>query len=410
MPLFRLSFAVNCTAPMSRTFSIYLDALRFVAALMVFLAHASQPHLGAIPLGVLGQFGHNAVVVFFVLSGFVICHAVHHRDREIESFIINRLARLWSVAVPALLLTLVLDTLGGIIAPERYMKFASEAPVTALISNLFFINQLWFLDLSPLSNSPFWSLGFEAWYYIFFAAAYFLRGWIRIAATGLALGAMGPKILIMLPVWLCGAALYRTRPTPSGRLGAALFFGAVAVYLLYRWSNVSQPLSRGLLGLLPELHFGMAAYFPSDYFVALLVAANFIGFQMMEHRLASVFATVEKSVRFAASFTFSLYLFHFPLLLFAGAFLAKGSYLSLPIVLAVTAALGSVCEKRKGPVRSVLWRLLEIAAERAGHRQRLRSGAGEAGRVRALPTVNGGRRVKRGPASPSTACKTGRSL
>jgi peptidoglycan/LPS O-acetylase OafA/YrhL len=349
---------------MSRTFSTYLDAVRFVAALMVLLEHAAQPHTGALPLGPLGHFGHDAVVVFFVLSGLVICHAVHHRDRSLQIYVVNRAARLWSVVVPALLLTVVLGALGGAMAPARYAGYGPGVPIATLLGNLFFVNQLWFLDLSPPSNSPFWSLGFEVWYYIFFGCIFFLRGRPRIVAGGLAIAAMGPKILILLPVWLLGAGLYRIRPPAHGRLGAALFFGAAAVYLLFRWSALSQPLSLAVLHRLPALPLGMAKYFVNDYLVALLVAANFIGFRLVEERWARTFAAIEKPIRFLAGYTFSLYLFHYPLLLFVCSFLPNGSYLSLPAVLAITAALGSLTERRRDVLRKALWRLL--AADRAG--------------------------------------------
>lgn len=88
---------------MSPTFSIYLDAIRFLAALTVFLAHAQAPHRGALQLGGFPawRLANDAVVTFFVLSGLVIHYSVDHRDCEIATYIINRLARLWSVVIPA---------------------------------------------------------------------------------------------------------------------------------------------------------------------------------------------------------------------------------------------------------------------------------------------------------------------
>ena len=59
---------------MQRTTSVYLDLLRFLAAAVVFAGHAYPQRLtGGVPaLWRFWSFGNDAVMVFFVLSGFVI--------------------------------------------------------------------------------------------------------------------------------------------------------------------------------------------------------------------------------------------------------------------------------------------------------------------------------------------------
>jgi peptidoglycan/LPS O-acetylase OafA/YrhL len=154
---------------MTRQFSIYLDAIRFCAAMAVFLTHLSLST--TLPVGIAGRFGHDAVVLFFVLSGYVIAHTVDRRDHDPKSYAINRLARLWSVVLPALLLTVCLDSIGTRIAPDHYHALGTPADFAILpvVMNALFLNQLWFLNISPWSNTPFWSLGFEFWYYVFYA-------------------------------------------------------------------------------------------------------------------------------------------------------------------------------------------------------------------------------------------------
>ena len=51
-------------------------------------------------------------MVFFVLSGFVIAYVSEQKEHTLREYSISRLARLWSVAVPALILTIALDQLG----------------------------------------------------------------------------------------------------------------------------------------------------------------------------------------------------------------------------------------------------------------------------------------------------------
>jgi peptidoglycan/LPS O-acetylase OafA/YrhL len=53
--------------------------------------------------------GLPAVIVFFVLSGFVIAFVTDGRDRTLAGYALNRLSRLWSVALPALGFGLILS-------------------------------------------------------------------------------------------------------------------------------------------------------------------------------------------------------------------------------------------------------------------------------------------------------------
>ena len=105
---------------MNRETSIYLDLIRFTAAVFVFLTHASREQSSGGFLWQL-QFGREAVDVFFVLSGFVIAHVVETRERSALAYAVARAARLYSVALPALALTFLLDRIGQPLRPENYV-------------------------------------------------------------------------------------------------------------------------------------------------------------------------------------------------------------------------------------------------------------------------------------------------
>src|SRR3954463_4446455 len=93
---------------MKRDLSAFLDLTRILAASAVFLGHLSSPQLGGEMLSVFGHERHSAVIVFFVLSGFVIAWAAE-RDGSVREYIINRATRIYSVALPALALTWAID-------------------------------------------------------------------------------------------------------------------------------------------------------------------------------------------------------------------------------------------------------------------------------------------------------------
>src|SRR5260221_5563674 len=53
--------------------------------------------------------GHSAVVIFFVLSGYVITYVASERETTLRDFALSRCARIYAVAVPTLILAIVLD-------------------------------------------------------------------------------------------------------------------------------------------------------------------------------------------------------------------------------------------------------------------------------------------------------------
>src|SRR4051812_37731006 len=93
---------------MKRDLSAFLDLTRILAAATVFLGHLAGPQFGGETLSVFGEQRHSAVIVFFVLSGFVIAWAAA-RDGSTREYVINRATRICSVALPALALTWAID-------------------------------------------------------------------------------------------------------------------------------------------------------------------------------------------------------------------------------------------------------------------------------------------------------------
>jgi peptidoglycan/LPS O-acetylase OafA/YrhL len=102
---------------MTQALSLYLDVLRFAAAFTVFLSHyAAGRHSGGLFRQV-GPYGRVAVLVFFVLSGFVIAFVSETRERTLEECCLSRFARLYSVILPAFIATAALDGLAAVLNP-----------------------------------------------------------------------------------------------------------------------------------------------------------------------------------------------------------------------------------------------------------------------------------------------------
>lgn len=108
----------------------------------------------------IGNLGTEAVVVFFVLSGLLITFAAS-RQPAAEKFLTARLARLWSVCLPALALTVAADLSGQYLSLESYAPFQPYSAfkwLATIGTNSLFLNQVWHLNIYAGTNGPFWSL------------------------------------------------------------------------------------------------------------------------------------------------------------------------------------------------------------------------------------------------------------
>lgn len=227
-----------------RDVSSLLDTARWVSAWLVACSHCRNLLLvdweqladhGLMRAGFywLTGFGRISVVVFFVLSGYLVggqaLTAIAAGRFDVREYVVNRLARLYPPLLAALLLTALLDQAGlrwgngygyydfpntyGV-AGETH-SITQGANVATGIVNLLFMQTI----VGPTfgSNSPLWSLANEFWYYAFIplASLLFFRavrqrvhllGALGVVALGVA---WMPQDMALLSVtWLLGAIAY----------------------------------------------------------------------------------------------------------------------------------------------------------------------------------------------------------
>jgi peptidoglycan/LPS O-acetylase OafA/YrhL len=360
---------------MTNELSLYLDALRFGAAFAVFVSHYST---GRISGGLFWQFdgGRTAVLVFFVLSGFVIAWVSDTRERTLEEYGLSRVARLYSVIIPAFVLTAALDSVGKAIDPRLYSPewgHSMAHSVTDYALSAVFLGESWTIRVLPGLNVPYWSLNYEAWYYVLFAAAIFLRGRPRIAVVIMAALLAGPRILFLLPVWLMGIAAWRWRAELPRQLGRPLVLACLAGVIALEALGGERLFWHPSRGWLPP---DFSAY---DFVLGVLVALFIVGLANMPLRMPG--RRLERLVRGLAGTSFGLYLLHYPLLNFFGTVVPGPPDAALHRVLVFGLALGgaiglaSLIEPRKASLkaqlRSALHLLLRKPPPSAVARQRL---------------------------------------
>jgi len=305
---------------MTRSFSIYLDFLRFFAALLVLFYHSKtiyDPDL------VLFTFGHEAVILFFILSGFVIAFVTDTKENTLKDYAIARMARIYSVAIPAIILTAALDFTGFSmnpgVYPEEYQAW-DYAPIRVLTS-LVFINEIWILSIQFFSNVPYWSLNYEVWYYIGFAVLAFVKGrkrWILFSSICLFIG---PKILLLMPLWWLGVYIYNSAYLRkiSVKLAALLLILSILgiyIYIKYNIGKWGVDYLEGFVGAEIHKELAFSRHFIADYYLGLVIAVHFIAMRRLCNHFIHIFDRVERPVRILAGSTFSLYLLHQPLLIF----------------------------------------------------------------------------------------------
>ena len=351
---------------LGQPFSLYLDLTRLLAAVAVVLAHFE--FFGVVPAGAWGflpGMGREAVIVFFVLSGFVIAASTAQQGLGARGYAMARLSRLYSVVLPVLLLAFageaLLRAVTGAGSPAGY---ALDKLYLYLPFHLLFLGEHWQLAEVPPLLLPYWSLGYEAWYYLLFGLACYLRGRRRTVALALALAIMGYKLWLLLPVWLSGVWLYRHGTAPLLRPAAARlgWLASLLVFGLYLAANVEDSLRAAAIAWWPfaSLPLGSADRFLADYLVCAIVLANFACARDAQFgalvRLAPLW-------RLAASHTFTLYLSHalvieLWLALYPHDPRSGADVLAVAALIAAsTAALGALTERRRHVYRIVFERL-----------------------------------------------------
>ena len=339
MPRVSKAAVTRGPAPLGESPSVHLDALRGFAAFCVVLNHlrdalfvdyeaiARHNPLKAAAYLVSGM-GRQSVIVFFVLSGYLVggsvLRSVHSGSWSWRPYLLARLSRLYVVLLPALLLGGALDWLGmhmpgteavyngnsGMHALAIIVHGVLTWPVLA--ANVLFLQSLELPGMRshPIlpfgSNGALWSLSYEFWYYLAFPLLVFLlarsKSWkIRVlSCLGLLAWGwfVGLSVFLLGLTWLMGASINFLPAFPArGRWTRGL--AIVLALVLFAAGLVESK----LLGSIP-----------SNLILGLAVTAMI--WVMLYCATAPLPAFYVHIARRAAHSSYTLYLVHLPMLIF----------------------------------------------------------------------------------------------
>ena len=293
-----------------------IDGLRAVAVVAVILFHAG-----------IGGFsgGYVGVDVFFVISGFLITQILR-KDHEAGRFsILKFYERRARRIMPALLVLLLLALAGGYVflLPFQFGDLGKSTLATlAFISNIKFWRGAGYFEgaaeFTPLLHT--WSLAVEEQFYIIFPVVLGLvlryrRRWLGplVTVTGVA-----SLLLSIVGVYLSPSATFYLIPTRAWEL---LIGAALALDLVPRIRSAAARewlAAAGLAAIVAAvLLFTPLTYFPGAAALLPCVGTALIIQAGREQPSAVARALGSKVPVFIGLISYSLYLYHFPIFVFA---------------------------------------------------------------------------------------------
>jgi peptidoglycan/LPS O-acetylase OafA/YrhL len=366
-----------------------LDFLRATAALLVLSGHsrllyfsnidvAAQPGLFLKLFYFITGLQHEAVVIFFVLSGFLIggslTDSMQRGSFDLVRYLIARFVRIYIVYIPALVITEAVFLFGSLLLSDpgaghnrplfsqQQMDFGGVSQAICHLAGL-----QGFSCLPWEQNAALWSLGYEWALYLFAPAIIQLIVWKASPGLRLIAGALVCAIaatVCRLPsegvcwfiVWFLGAGSYRVLraglvPLPAGLLGAGLIIAGMVLRLL----NAAGELETNTI---------VAAG------TAIAIAC----------RAMAAFPLVPRLSGWAAGFSYTLYAIHLPIMWLIvaifqnigfpqdlgppspAAFMEFGVTIAICLIAAFLVSL--VSERKTGQVRAAMVRMCPPRTDR----------------------------------------------
>jgi len=319
------NFSLGSQKFVTEPMSVYLDFLRFLAALAVLFGHMEQYglYMSWMPLH---RFSHDAVIIFFVISGLIIRTTTIEKNRGALDYAIARAARIYSVAIPAIIFSILAAT-----AVPLLQKYTNQPPPSvyfqpnswSTFSSLLFLNESWSTSTSLPLNSPYWSLCYEVWYYFLFGAYVYSSSRIRWPLLGMLAIITGPSILLLFPIWLAGAALsagfQSTASRWSPRTASFIFLFTIICLISIEATNLDITVRTWLKTTIPAVwRLGASQRFMTDYLVGGMIFLNILAYSRLPASIHTKLTRHRNIFKYLAGFSFTLYLFHFPIIVILG--------------------------------------------------------------------------------------------
>jgi peptidoglycan/LPS O-acetylase OafA/YrhL len=301
------SGAINHTLPL-------LDWLRFGAAIMVVIKHSkdvSFPSFSVLPLAsqtqiltkllyALTRYGNEAVLIFFVLSGYLVGGSTFNRLRQgtfdVRSYATDRMTRILLPLFPAVLFTTALEVWQGVpVSPS------------VVLGNALSVQGV----LTPILrfNHSLWTLTYEVWFYVLNGAIVaIIAGKSKLFAPSLvflSLLIFSALKLDLLICWYLGVVAY---------FWSVKYYNTLSILFAVLMVVIAMLLNE-LAGQPAFLHYGIMAHLILGFGVVLLVR-QLVAIKTNDTAIMRIGSKLSE-------FSYSLYLIHYPILFSISVFLPR---------------------------------------------------------------------------------------
>lgn len=293
-----------------------LDAIRGCAAVYVAIQHwiLGVEFIPESIKTIFFSFGQEAVMVFFLLSGFVICWSCKQTPQlDFRTYSIKRFRRIYFPFCCAILLSIGIFAFNG--------RLGKTFSWENLLGNLLMLQDIsslkpgtWFRPF--LDNLPLWSLTYEWWFYMMFFPVYQI------------LFKKSIRIYIILALSSISLSIYWLYPNQAALIGAyfTIWWSGVEIADIYSrklrltFSDVRPILFcllfMTMLASLPVFatHQFRLGYYPFLMFRHFAFSCVAIAIACFWHRVKPVgFEQTLSLFAVIAPISYGLYIFHYPI-------------------------------------------------------------------------------------------------
>lgn len=353
---------------------IFLDGLRGLAALMVTLGHIkwllwegysdgylkhpeTYSFINKIIMYSLSvfRFGHQSVMLFFILSGFVI-HLRYSNQIANNSFqnfdtlnyLKRRAKRIYPPFIFALFLSFVLDTIGMNLGFSIYEGQTPNATINQSIHHinhefLTFLGNVAFLFTShvPIFGTvlPAWSLKLEWWFYIVYPLMLFIN-------RKTVLGALGLVVLLQIYAFYFNITLpifYVFNEIAGGLL--SWWLGTTLADIYTKRLPIPMKYLSILTIFLLTILFGHKMPIYLQEYSNLFCAIGFVGLIALLLQLQSLNISLKflEKFKLLGDFSYTLYIIHFPITVFISGWVLKNNNNQFPTTFEWFFAVSAIC-------------------------------------------------------------------
>ncbi|BAY07256.1 acyltransferase family protein [Calothrix sp. NIES-2098] len=324
--------------------SNYLDFSRWFAAFLVVISHLrsllfadyeviKSKNILIQAFYFLTGFGHQAVIIFFVLSGFLIGGSIFShlqaKNFSLRRYFIERFSRIYIVFPISLLIGLLFDWLGcsyfngtGLYTNQLNIttvgfNISERLGISVLISNLLMLQSI---TSPPLgSNGPLWSLANEWWYYFYFPLIILIFVYKNIYK----------KVLCLIGVFSLSIVMYNTSQYCNMLVYFSIWMIGTVLWLINTKTTLNFYINNVFIILYLIItriqNISILTYFQEDLILAIL-----FGLTIKSINGSNIWSpNIQKVNKIMASFSYSLYLTHLPLSIFLIAVLSNFGIISL---------------------------------------------------------------------------------